>query len=151
VEFADSAQLDASQVTDRRGMGGRGVALGLVGLLIALVLGVNPSDLTGGGGSTSSQVTTASDLQDRCRTGADANRDLRTKFGAQGRTFAQAYVNDGLDAASAVGDDRIQKELQGRVDPESWTHGSSAQRQEWFSTGYRSGRSSSCDTFSGSI
>jgi uncharacterized protein len=285
VEFEDSARLDTSQVNDRRGMGGgRGLAvggggLGIVGLILALVLGVNPSDLTGGGeGFVEDQnATTTSDLATRCRTGADANRDedcrivgvansvqaywssalrdyqetdtvlftggvrtgcgnatsavgpfycpvdrqvyldlgffddLRADFGAQGGTFAQAYViaheyahhvqnllgqdaggdregaqsgsvrlelqadcyagvwakhavetrflkplseadiNDGLDAAASIGDDRIQEKAQGRVDPEGWTHGSSAQRVKWFSTGYQTGSPKRCDTFSGSI
>ena len=289
MDFDDAAQLDTSRVSDVRGRrGGRGVAiggggLGIVGLIIALLLGVNPADLTGGvGGGVAddpfggaSSVTT-SDLRERCRTGADADRDqtcrvvaidnslerywsgavrgfrpartqifgaatrtgcgsataavgpfycppdegiyldlgffdqLQTRFGAQGGDFAEAYVlaheyghhvqtltgaseesrrladqsgpqgastrlelqadcyagvwaanaqrsgfvtfddtdiDEGLSAAAAVGDDRIQEASAGRVDPESWTHGSAEQRQKWFRTGLSSGDPSDCDTF----
>ena len=289
VDFNDNARLDTSQIDDQRGrrMGGGGLALGggglgIVGVILALVLGVSPSDLTGGGTAPADDtVQSTSDLAERCKTGKDAERDedcriagivnsvqkywtgqvkgytasqtqlftgqtstgcgaassdvgpfycpaddtvyidlgffdeLRSKFGAKGGPFAQAYVvaheyghhiqdlvgtsekvqrsgdrtgpqsgsvrlelqadcfagtwaanavatgfissvsdeeiADGLDAAAAVGDDRIQEEFQGKVNPESWTHGSAAQRQKWFTTGYSSGKPSSCNTFSGTV
>ena len=56
-------------------------------------------------------------------------------------------IDEALSAASAVGDDRIQQSTSGRIDPESWTHGSAEQRVAWFTTGYRSGNSDDCDTF----
>jgi predicted metalloprotease len=52
-----------------------------------------------------------------------------------------------LDAARAIGDDRIQRRTSGRVDPDRWTHGSAEQRMRWFSTGMRTGTLKACDTF----
>jgi predicted metalloprotease len=60
-------------------------------------------------------------------------------------------LQEGLGAAAAVGDDRIQSQAQGRIDPESFTHGSSEQRSRWLQTGFDSGKLESCDTFSGDV
>ena len=60
-------------------------------------------------------------------------------------------IAEGLNAATAIGDDRLQKQTQGRVVPESFTHGSSEQRVRWFKRGLASGRATDCDTFSTSV
>ena len=56
-------------------------------------------------------------------------------------------IEEGLTAASAIGDDTLQKQSQGYVSPDSFTHGSAAQRVQWFKTGFNSGKIQSCDTF----
>ncbi len=59
-------------------------------------------------------------------------------------------IEEALNAAAAIGDDRLQRQAGGRVTPERWTHGSSAQRSRWFKTGYERGTMEACDTFTDS-
>ncbi|MCW5254507.1 neutral zinc metallopeptidase [Streptomyces sp. SHP 1-2] len=294
MEFRDDVDLDASQVDDRGSSGGGipgggltigGGLVGVVVLVVALFLGVDPAGLLNGGGSDSTASQPGENLNEKCRKGSDANQsekcrvvgvvnsiqsywqgalpehfqqtygkagttlvsgtwstgcgratsamgpfycpadrgvyldlgffqELEDRFGAKGGPFAQAYVigheyghhvqnllgtmnragrdrtgadsgsvrlelqadcyagawaknavttgffkapftdsdiREGLDAAEAIGDDRIQERTQGRVDPESWTHGSSRQRVHWFTTGYTTGSPARCDTFTGAV
>jgi predicted metalloprotease len=92
------------------------------------------------------------ELQADCYAGVWAHYAAITKQESTGVPFLEPLsdkdIADALSAASSVGDDRIQQSMQGRVNPESWTHGSSAERQKWFTTGYQTGDPNKCDTFS---
>lgn len=267
MRFRSGARLDPSQVEDRRGIPGGGMAiggggLGLVGVLVYLAFALLGGGSSGGLAPLDGRTVTGDTAS--CQTGADANRsedcrivgdinsiqtywsnevpnytiartvfftsstdtgcgpastdvgpfycpidgkvyidlgffdELQSRFGGSNGPFAQAYVlaheyghhvqdllgildrnrnsiqvelqadcfagvwmhhaeqtgyitgvtqhdlKDALSAAASVGDDRIQAATQGQVDPETWTHGSSAQRTHWLSTGWTTGEPRRC-------
>jgi uncharacterized protein len=88
------------------------------------------------------------ELQADCYAGVWVANAVRTRLIEE---INRRDIQDALSAAAAVGDDRIQERVQGRVTPESWTHGSSEKRQGWFARGREGGNANSCDTFSGRV
>ena len=82
------------------------------------------------------------ELQADCFAGIWANKAQEAK-----KIFEPGDIEQALNAASAIGDDRIQRQTQGYVVPDSFTHGSSAQRVKWFKRGFESGDMQQCDTF----
>jgi len=91
------------------------------------------------------------ELQADCYAGVWAHYAAITKQQSTGVPYLEPLsdkdIADALSAASSVGDDRIQEQATGRVNPESWTHGSSEQRQKWFTVGYQTGDPNKCDTY----
>jgi predicted metalloprotease len=91
------------------------------------------------------------ELQADCYAGIWAHYASITRQESTGVPFLEPLsdkdIADALSAAASVGDDRIQQAATGRVSPESWTHGSSEQRQKWFTVGYQTGDPNNCDTF----
>jgi uncharacterized protein len=91
------------------------------------------------------------ELQADCYAGIWAHYASTVKQEGTGVPYLQPLsdkdIQDALSAAASVGDDRIQRQATGRTSPESWTHGSSEQRQKWFTVGYQTGDPNKCNTF----
>jgi uncharacterized protein len=94
------------------------------------------------GKADSNQLSVRQELQADCFAGVWAHHAHRSR-----QLLDEGDVEEGLGAASAIGDDRLQKQSQGYVSPDSFTHGSSAQRVKWFKLGLEQGDMNACDTF----
>ena len=92
------------------------------------------------GGANANAVSVRQELQADCLAGVWGH------YAAQRGRLEAGDLEEGLAAAAAIGDDRLQRMSRGRVSPESFTHGSSADRVKWFRTGFESGQTRSCDT-----
>ncbi len=84
------------------------------------------------------------ELQADCFSGLWAHHAERAR-----RVLEEGDIEEALNAATAIGDGRLQRQAQGRVVPDSFTHGTSTQRVGWFKRGLESGELKSCDTFGG--
>ncbi|PWC28452.1 KPN_02809 family neutral zinc metallopeptidase [Teichococcus aestuarii] len=107
-------------------------------------------DLTRSLQQQAGEQTEANAIQVRVELQADCFAGLWARQADQARAILEkGDVEEGLNAAAAVGDDRLQRRAQGQVQPESFTHGSSQDRVRWFRTGLERGELAACDTFAG--
>jgi uncharacterized protein len=99
------------------------------------------------GGNTNEQSIRL-ELQADCFAGMWAHDVSRDPDQADVMSINEADIREAIDAAEAVGDDRIQEQATGTIDQDTWTHGSAEQRAQWFTTGFQQGTLEACDTFS---
>ena len=114
-----------------------------VGHHVQNVLGINPRvrELQQQNPARANELSIRQELQADCLAGIWAHSAFERDL------LEDGDLEEGIQAAAAVGDDRIQESTTGRVNPEAWTHGSSEQRIRWFRVGFDSGDSNRCDTF----
>lgn len=144
--------LDTSFFDDLARMGGAGdfaaayVIGHEIGHHVQNLLGtaddVRRAQARAGGETVANRLQVAMELQADCFAGVWANHANRTQ-----RVLEPGDVQEGLAAAAAIGDDRLQRSAGRAVTPDSFTHGSSEQRQRWLQTGLQSGDPAACDTF----
>lgn len=119
-----------------------------VGHHVQSLLGIS-DQVTGMRGRVSEEefnaISVRQELQADCYAGIWANHAQRSR-----QVLEEGDLEEALNAAAAIGDDNIQRQTQGRVSPESFTHGTSEQRARWFRQGFESGDLRSCDTFKAS-
>ena len=116
-----------------------------VGHHVQTLLGISKqvrSAQRGLGKADANAMSVRQELQADCFAGLWGNHADRSR-----QLLEKGDIEEALDAASAIGDDRLQKESMGYVVPESFTHGTSKQRVHWFRKGIESGKVGSCDTF----
>ena len=120
-----------------------------VGHHVQTLLGISDRVRAAGAGRSEAEVNALSvqqELQADCFAGVWGHAAHRER-----QLLDPGDLEEALRAASAIGDDRLQREAGGRVVPDSFTHGTSAQRVRWFRAGFDTGDSSNCDTFSAGI
>jgi predicted metalloprotease len=100
--------------------------------------------------SSANPLSIRLELQADCYAGVWAHSVWTSPDQANVESITDQDVRDAINAAGAVGDDRIQEQATGTIDKESWTHGSAEQRSKWFSSGFKGGTIDSCDTFAAS-
>jgi len=92
------------------------------------------------------EISVRQELQADCFAGVWAHHASRVR-----NLLEAGDIEEGLGAATAIGDDRLQMQARGYVTPDSFTHGTSAQRVKWFKIGLETGEVKACDTYSGGI